>query len=145
MARLEEYTDEDIERALIEANGQPTKAAEILDASYPHLYRRIRRNPELYEVQKAYRAKVFQNVSNLSVKILLTGLIDEPETDDEGNVVPNSFVKKKVDYRTRISMIPNVMNTFKGDDGIKDELEVSNGNIDISSWLKLQNTQNDSE
>lgn len=142
MARLEEYTDEEIKLALIESNGQPTKAADILNADYSGVYRRIRKNPELLEVQNAYRAKTFNNVANLSLNVLLTGIIQEPETDDDGNVIDGKFVKRKVDYRSRLSLIPNMMQTFKTADGIKDELEVSgSGSINISEWLKLNNSQ----
>lgn len=128
MAGIEQIRDEDIKNALIETNGQPTKAAEMLGVTYPHLYVRIRKNPELLEVQKMYRAKTFQNISNFALQVVLTGVIQEPELDKEGKIIEGSFVKSKVDYRTRISMIPNMMQTFKSDEGIKEEIIVENKN-----------------
>lgn len=140
MGMIEQISDEEIKEALIQANGQPTKAAEILDMSYPHLYTRIRKNPALYEVQKAYRARTFQTVSNIAFNTFLTGIMQEPETDEDGNVIEGQFRKIKVDHRTRLSLVPNLMQTFKSDEGIKDQMEVTtSGSINIADWLKLNN------
>ncbi|WP_454060146.1 helix-turn-helix domain-containing protein [Elizabethkingia ursingii] len=136
----EKYTDEELKRALIEANGQPTKAAELLGIDYSGLYRRIRKNPELFEVQNAYKAKTFNNVANVGLNALLTGIMNEPMEDKEGNIIEGKFVKRKVDYRTRLSLIPNLMQTFKTADGIKEQIEVTtDGSINISDWLKMNN------
>ena len=77
----EKYTDEELKQALIKANGQPTKAAEILGVTYASVYGRIRKNPELEIVQKAYRARTFNDVSNLVSAIAIIGVIREPLTD----------------------------------------------------------------
>lgn len=122
------YTDEELKNALIEANGQPTKAAEILGVSYVSVYGRIRKNPELLEVQKAYRARTFNSVSNVALTTFLTGIMTEPETDEEGNIIEGKFKKIKVDHRTRLSLVPNLMATFKADEGIKEEIVVENKN-----------------
>ncbi|AQW96658.1 hypothetical protein DSC47_10010 [Elizabethkingia miricola] len=136
----EKYTDEELKQALIEANGQPTKAAELLGIDYSGLYRRIRKNPELFEVQNAYKAKTFNNVANVGLNALLTGIMNEPMEDEEGNIIEGKFVKRKVDYRTRLSLIPNLMQTFKTADGIKEQIEVTtDGSINISDWLKMNN------
>ncbi|EPL7679784.1 hypothetical protein HZP82_04640 [Elizabethkingia anophelis] len=136
----EKYTDEELKKALIEANGQPTKAAELLGIDYSGLYRRIRKNPELFEVQNAYKAKTFNNVANVGLNALLTGIMNEPMEDEEGNIIEGKFVKRKVDYRTRLSLIPNLMQTFKTADGIKEQIEVTtDGSINISDWLKMNN------
>ena len=136
----EKYTDEELKKALIEANGQPTKAAEILGIDYSGLYRRIRKNPELFEVQNAYKAKTFNNVANVGLNALLTGIMNEPMEDEDGNIIEGKFVKRKVDYRTRLSLIPNLMQTFKTADGIKEQIEVTtDGSINISDWLKMNN------
>ncbi|MCL1658623.1 helix-turn-helix domain-containing protein [Elizabethkingia miricola] len=136
----EKYTDEELKQALIEANGQPTKAADLLGIDYSGLYRRIRKNPELFEVQNAYKAKTFNNVANVGLNALLTGIMNEPMEDEEGNIIEGKFVKRKVDYRTRLSLIPNLMQTFKTADGIKEQIEVTtDGSINISDWLKMNN------
>lgn len=136
----EKYTDEELKQALIEANGQPTKAAELLGIDYSGLYRRIRKNPELFEVQNAYKAKTFNNVANVGLNALLTGIMNEPMEDEDGNIIEGKFVKRKVDYRTRLSLIPNLMQTFKTADGIKEQIEVTtDGSINISDWLKMNN------
>lgn len=108
--------------------------------SYVSVYGRVRKNPELLEVQKAYRARTFNSVSNVALTTFLTGVMTEPETDEEGNIIEGKFKKIKVDHRTRLSLVPNLMATFKADEGIRDELEITTkGSINISDWLKLNN------
>lgn len=134
----EKYTDEELKQALIKANGQPTKAAEILDVDYSGVYRRIRKNPELLEVQKAYRARTFQVISNMSVNALIQGIIQEPETDEDGNIIEGKFRKIKVPLANRLALIPSVMQTFKFDEGITDKLDITTNGNDISSGLKIE-------
>ena len=138
----EKYTDEELKQALIKANGQPTKAAEILGVTYPSVYGRIRKNPELEIVQKAYRARTFNDVSNLVSAIAIIGVIREPLTDEEGTVIPNQFREVVVDQKTRMTAMQTVLSTFKTDDGIKDEVSVQ-GSIDIAQWLKSNSKNND--
>ena len=138
----EKYTDEELKQALIKANGQPTKAAEMLGVDYSGVYRRIRKNPELEMVQKAYRARTFNDVSNLVSVVAIMGVIREPLTDEEGTVIPNQFREVPVDYRTRMTAMQTVLSTFKTDDGIKEEVSVQ-GSIDIAQWLKNNNKNND--
>lgn len=138
----EKYTDEELKQALIKANGQPTKAAEILGVTYPSVYGRIRKNPELEIVQKAYRARTFNDVSNLVSAIAIIGVIREPLTDEEGTVIPNQFREVPVDYKTRMTAMQTVLSTFKTDDGIKEEVSVQ-GSIDIAQWLKSNSKSND--
>lgn len=138
----EKYTDEELKQALIKANGQPTKAAEMLGVDYSGVYRRIRKNPELEMVQKAYRARTFNDVSNLVSVIAIMGVIREPLTDEDGTVIPNQFREVPVDYRTRMTAMQTVLSTFKTDDGIRDEVAVQ-GSIDIAQWLKSNSKSND--
>lgn len=138
----EKYTDEELKQALIKANGQPTKAAEILGVTYPSVYGRIRKNPELEMVQKAYRARTFNDVSNLVSAIAIIGVIREPLTDEEGTVIPNQFREVVVDQKTRMTAMQTVLSTFKTDEGIKEEVSVQ-GSIDIAQWLKSNSKSND--
>nr|DAX59977.1 MAG TPA: Transcriptional regulator FleQ factor, AAA+, ATPase, c-di-GMP [Caudoviricetes sp.] len=138
----EKYTDEELKQALIKANGQPTKAAEILGVTYPSVYGRIRKNPELEIVQKAYRARTFNDVSNLVSAIAIIGVIREPLTDEEGTVIPNQFREVVVDQKTRMTAMQTVLSTFKTDEGIKEEVSVQ-GSIDIAQWLKNNSKSND--
>ena len=138
----EKYTDEELKKALIKANGQPTKAAEMLGVDYSGVYRRIRKNPELEIVQKAYRARTFNDVSNLVSAIAIIGVIREPLTDEEGTVIPNQFREVVVDQKTRMTAMQTVLSTFKTDEGIKEEVSVQ-GSIDIAQWLKNNSKSND--
>ena len=138
----EKYTDEELKQALIKANGQPTKAAEMLGVTYPSVYGRIRKNPELEIVQKAYRARTFNDVSNLVSAIAIIGVIREPLTDEEGTVIPNQFREVVVDQKTRMTAMQTVLSTFKTDEGIKEEVSVQ-GSIDIAQWLKANSKSND--
>lgn len=120
----EKYTDEELKAALIKCNGQPTKAAKMLRVTYVSVYLRIRKNPELLDVQKAYRARTFQRVSNMTLKAFLTGTITEPETDKEGKIIKGKTKKVKVPMANRLALIPNLMQTFKGEEGIRDKIEL---------------------
>lgn len=133
MGMVDTYSDEELKQALIEANGQPTKASEILGVSYVSVYGRIRKNPELYEVQKAYRARAFQSVSNMTLTTFLTGVMKSPMVDEEGRIQKDEngkiiYTDAYVDTRTRLSLAPNLMQTFKSDEGIKEEIIVENKN-----------------
>lgn len=151
MARIEAYTDEEIKEALIKAEGQPVVASKILNADYSHIYRRIRKNPELLEIQKAYRARTFQNVSNLTLTTFLTGVMKSPAVDEEGEIIKDEkgriiYKDVYVDTRTRLGLAPNLMQTFKSDEGIKEEIEITTkGSINISDWLKLNNQNKEVE
>lgn len=142
----EKYTDEELKQALIKANGQPTKAAEMLGVDYSGVYRRVRRNPELLEVQKSHRAKTFNDVANAMVFVAMAGIIKEPVIDENGNVVQGQFREAPVDYKTRMTAMQTIMQTFKSDEGIKEELSITTkGSINISDWLKLNNSQKEEE
>lgn len=142
MGAEKKVSDKQIEKALIDAEGQPTIVAKNLNVSYMTIWRRIEANKHLQDIKNGYKAKTFQNVANMSLNVLLTGIIQEPVTDDDGNVIEGKFVKRKVDYRSRLSLIPNMMQTFKGSDGIKDELDITTeGNINISDWLTMNNSK----
>lgn len=138
MPKEKEYTDEELKKALIEANGQPTKAAEMLGVSYVSVYGRIRKNPELLEIQKAYRAKIFNDVSNTMVFMAMAGIIKEPVTDESGNVIKGEFREVAVDYRTRLSAMQSVMSTFKSDEGITDKLDITTGGETINTGFKIE-------
>lgn len=146
----EKYTDEELKQALIKANGQPTKASEILGVSYVSVYGRIRKNPELYEVQKAYRARAFQSVSNMTLTTFLTGVMKSPMVDLYGKIQKDEngkiiYTDTYVDTRTRLSLAPNLMQTFKSDEGITEQVEITTkGSINIEDWLKANNQNEES-
>jgi hypothetical protein len=134
----EKYTDEELKQALIKANGQPTKAAEILGVTYASVYGRIRKNPELEIVQKAYRARTFNDVSNLVSAIAIIGVIREPLTDENGTVIPNQFREVPVDYKTRMTAMQTVLSTFKTDEGITDKLDLTTSGNPLSSNINIE-------
>lgn len=134
----EKYTDEELKQALIKANGQPTKAAEMLGVTYASVYGRIRKNPELEIVQKAYRARTFNDVSNLVSAIAIIGVIREPLTDEEGTVIPNQFREVVVDQKTRMTAMQTVLSTFKTDEGITDKLDLTTAGNPLSSNINIE-------
>ena len=142
----EKYTDAELREALIRSNGQPTKAAEALNVTYQSVYARIRKNPELLEVQKSARQKTFQDLSNFQITAVLAGVMKSPEFDDDGNVKKDESGKIQyydavVGVQARMEHASRLMNMFKSDEGIMDKVEITgNGSIDISSWLKANNT-----
>lgn len=139
----EKYTDEELKQALIKSNGQPTKTAEILGVDYSGVYRRIRKNPELLEVQKAYRARTFQDLANLTNAVALMGIIREPIVGEDGEVQKDEsgkiiYTEKSVDYRTRLDMASRMMNMLKSDDGITDKLDITSNGNSINTGFKIE-------
>ena len=133
MAMTETFTDAELIEALEKAHGQPTKAAELLGVTYVTVWKRIKDNPEIGELKMAFRSKTFQDLHNLTTVMALAGVIREPRVDKETNeVIPNEFVNKKVDYKTRQATALSLLNLFKGDEGIKDSLVVEQSPLDLS-------------
>lgn len=126
MAREKTFTDAKLEKALIEANGQPTKAADILGVKYLTVWRRIKDNPALQEVKVAHRAKTFNDLHNTATVLALAGIMKVPITDEEtGEVIPGKFKNVAVDVRTRQVMISQLLTLFKSDEGIVDTQNVN--------------------
>ena len=143
MAMTDTYTDEELKQALIKSNGQPTKAAEILGVDYSGVYRRIRKNPELLEVQKAYRARTFQDLANLTNAVALMGIIREPSIDKDGEIEKDEngkviYIERNVDYRTRLDMASRMMNMLKSDDGITDKLDLTTNGKDLQQSFVVE-------
>lgn len=130
MANVDTYTDEELKDALIQTSGQPTKAAEALGVTYISVYGRIRKNPELLDIQKSARQKTFQDISNFQVAAVLAGIIKTPELYEDGSVRRDE--NGKVEYRdavvginARLEYASRLMTLFKSDEGIKEETDVN--------------------
>ena len=134
MAMVETYSDAELKEALLKTNGQPVKAAELLGVTYHSVYGRIRKNPELYEFQKSVRQKTFQDISNFQVAAVLGGIMKTPDFDDKGNIKKDGdgkiiYTEAVVGVNARLEYGSRLMNLFKGDDGIKDQLEITKGEV----------------
>ena len=140
----QKFTDKQLEQALINNQGQPTKASAELGVSYPAVYLRIRSNPKLKAVQASYKAQTSQTMVNLAHRIALQGLIKEPQVDDEGNVMFEDdgktpiFRERKVDYGTRTNVILKLAEMFKGEDGTIDNLNITldGKGVAVGDWLR---------
>ncbi|CAI9673405.1 MULTISPECIES: hypothetical protein [Elizabethkingia] len=138
MANVDSYTDDQLKEALIKSNGQPTVAAKILDVTYISVYGRIRRNPELLDIQKSARQKTFQDLHNFQIGAVLGGTMKTPEFDEEGSIKKDEdgkvvYYDAVVGVNTRMEYASRLMTLFKSDEGIKDEsvVEVKNA-LDIT-------------
>lgn len=134
MADQERYSDKQIEELLIKHNGQPTKVATELKVSYVQIWRRIRANPSLYEVQQSNRQKTFQDIANFTVSAVLGGVMKEPVFDVDGNIQRDDkdriiYRDILVDERTRMEHASRLINVFKGDEGIKNQIELTGGEV----------------
>lgn len=132
-----EYSDEQLREALIKTNGQPTKAAEVLGVTYVSVYGRIRKNPELLEVQKSARQKTFQDLSNFQVTAVLAGIMKSPEFEEDGSVKKDKdgktvYMEAVVGTQARMEYASRLMTLFKSDEGIKDGLDFTTNGKDIS-------------
>lgn len=143
MAGVPTFTDEQLKQALIKANGKPVEAAKILGVEYITVYVRVRANPELQAVQKASRARKFNEYTDILDFLAKTGHIQRSVVGDDGKVT-SQIELVPVDERTRIDTIHRLANTFKADDGIVDEVKVeanvtASGSISIDKWLEKNN------
>ncbi|WP_223559609.1 hypothetical protein [Chryseobacterium lathyri] len=130
MANVDTYTDEELKDALIKTSGQPTKAADMLGVTYISVYGRIRKNPELLDIQKSARQKTFQDISNFQVAAVLAGIVKSPEFDDEGSIKKDEngkvvYMDAVVGVNARMEYASRLMTLFKSDEGIKDETDVN--------------------
>lgn len=130
MANVDSYTDEELREALIKSNGQPTVAAKMLDVTYISVYGRIRKNPELLDVQKSARQKTFQDLHNFQIGAVLGGTMKAPEFDEEGSVKKDEdgkimYYDAVVGVNARMEYASRLMTLFKSDEGIKDETDVN--------------------
>jgi hypothetical protein len=138
MANVDTYSDEELKDALIKTSGQPTKAAEVLGVTYISVYGRIRKNPELLDIQKSARQKTFQDISNFQIAAVLAGIVKSPEFDDEGSIKRDEngkvvYMDAVVGVNTRMEYASRLMTLFKSDEGIKDETDVNiKTNVDTS-------------
>lgn len=111
------------------------------------MYGRIRKNPKLLEIQKAHRARTFNDLNNLTNAVALMGIIREPLVNANGEIEKDNkgkpiYIEKVVDYRTRLDMASRMMNMLKSDEGISEKIEVTTqGNISISEWIKNNKSQ----
>lgn len=138
----QKFTDEELKEALIEANGRPTKAAELLGVAYPTVYLRIRSNHDIKAVQLSYRSRMHQTLSDIAERVALLGVIREPRLDDDGDILTDEkgeivYRDRRVDYGTRINTIMKLADNYKGADGIIDEIKISTDGdgVDIGDWL----------
>lgn len=129
-------TDEQIEEALINSSGQPAIAAKILNISYVQVYRRIRANKNLLDIQKAQRSKTFVELSQLTSFAIKTGFIQRSVLDEDGKIT-NDTQLEEIDPRTRMDAAFKLMGMFKGDEDIADNVNVNlTGSISPEKWLE---------
>lgn len=130
MTNVEKYTDEELKEALIKSNGQPTVAAKMLDVTYISVYGRIRKNPELLDIQKSARQKTFQDLHNFQIGAVLAGTMKSPEFDEDGNIKVDEngkvvYYDAVVGVNARMEYASRLMTLFKSDEGIKEETDVN--------------------
>ena len=135
---LKKFTDKELEEALMETNGRPTKAAAMLGVDYSTVYLRIRSNPKLKAVQAAYKARTHTDMIDMATRIAVFGLIKEPVIDDDGNVVDGEFKDRRVDYGTRTNVILKLADMYKGEDGTIDNINITSdgSGVSVSEWLR---------
>ena len=130
MANVDSYSDEELKEALIKSNGQPTVAAKMLDVTYISVYGRIRKNPELLDIQKSARQKTFQDLHNFQIGAVLAGTMKSPEFDEDGNIKVDDngkvvYYDAAVGVNARMEYASRLMTLFKSDEGIKEETDVN--------------------
>lgn len=132
---------EDIRTALEATNGQPVAAAKRLNVDYSSLWRRIRSEPELMEIQKAARSRAFQELENITTFAARTGYMQKTILDADGKLT-NQIELVPIDERTRVDLAFRLMNLFKADAGIVDEVSINASitaslvSVPVSKWIE---------
>lgn len=140
-----------VKAALEVSSGMPTQAAKKIGVSYQAIWKFLKKNPELKDIQIAARAKLHEDNENMIVFAIKTGYIQKVMLGSDG--IPTSkVVYEEVDYRTRLQQANFLMNQYKGSVGIKDEINITTGGkelqlnhitvIELPEALKPKSIQN---
>ncbi len=108
-----------IKEALEKSGGMPTHAAKSLGISYTRLYQIVKENPELQEVKESARAKLHEELENLSTFAIKSGYIQKAVLGADGKPTGETTFEE-VDVRTRFDLIKFLMGIYKGSVGIVD-------------------------
>ncbi len=136
-------TSDQVKEALTTTNGQPVAAAKLLSVDYTTLYRFIRLHPELLIFQQSARAKTFNELESIVSFAVKSGYVQRSILDQNGNII-GEVELVPIDERTRIDSAFKMMNLYKNDAGIVDEVNVNAaigtiGSIPVLKWLNINN------
>lgn len=112
-----------VKKALEKANGMPTHAAKLLNVDYSTVWRFIRDNPELQDVRESARAKLHEELENLSVFAIKSGYIQKAVIGDDGKPTGETTLEE-VDVHHRLDQTKFLMSIYKGSAGIVDKSEI---------------------
>lgn len=112
-----------VRKALEKANGMPTHAAKLLNVTYSAVWKIIKDNPELQEVRESARAKLHEELENLSTFAVKTGYIQKVVLDENGNPTKDTTYEE-VDVHHRLDQAKFLMGIYKGSVGIIDKSEI---------------------
>ena len=112
-----------VRKALEKANGMPTHAAKFLGITYSRLHQILKANPKLQEVRESARAKLHEELENLSTFAVKTGYIQKVVLDENGNPTKDTTYEE-VDVHHRLDQAKFLMGIYKGSVGIVDKSEI---------------------
>lgn len=113
-------SDKKVKDALELTGGMPTHAAKVLGITYSRLHQILKGNSKLQEVRESARAKLHEELENLSTFAVKTGYIQKVVLDENGNPTKDTTYEE-VDVRTRLDQAKYLMGLYKGAAGIVDK------------------------
>ena len=112
-----------IREALELTGGMPTHAAKVLGITYSRLHQILKNNPELQEVRESSRAKLHEELENLSTFAIKTGYLQKAVLDENGKPTKETTYEE-VDVHHRLDQAKFLMGIYKGSAGIIDKTEI---------------------
>lgn len=112
-----------VKKALEKANGMPTQAAKLLNVDYSTVWRFMKDNPELQEVRDSARAKLHEDLENLSTFAIKSGYIQKAVLGEDGKPTGETTFEE-VDVHHRLDQAKFLMGIYKGSVGIVDESKI---------------------
>lgn len=116
-------SDKRVKEALELTGGMPTHAAKVLGITYSRLHQILKGSPVLQEVRESARAKLHEELENLSTFAVKTGYIQKVVLDENG-IPTKETTYEEVDVHHRLDHAKFLMGMYKGSAGIVNETRI---------------------
>lgn len=124
MGTFTKVSKKEIKKALEDAGGMPTKAAQLLNVTYLTIYRQMLKYPELQEARNSARAKLHEDSESLILFAIKTGFIQRAKIGDNGK--PTAEIEYvEVDQRTRLDKAVQLMSMYNASVGLKNNIDIT--------------------
>lgn len=121
-------SEQSIAEALTRCRGDMTTAARILKMSVNRLSVRVSQSEQLTNIKRAFRAFVFDELTDFTVEAVKNGVLRQLAVDPWGNLLRDNEGKEvciyvPVDASTRLAAASKLMGMLKTEAGISDKVD----------------------